>query len=56
VPPGTWTVGELGEDLRKPPTDASPSAERLRAAFEAMAELVTLHTDFSKLKGIAKSK
>jgi hypothetical protein len=29
VPPGTWTVsgGELGEDLRKPPTDASPSAE-----------------------------
>jgi hypothetical protein len=28
VPPGTWTVsGGLGEDLRKPPTDASPSAE-----------------------------
>jgi hypothetical protein len=30
VPPGTWTVSggeELGEDLRKPPNDASPSAE-----------------------------
>jgi hypothetical protein len=26
VPPGTWTVSGVGEDLRKPPTDASPSA------------------------------
>jgi hypothetical protein len=27
-PPGTWTVSEgWGEDLRKPPTDASPGAK-----------------------------